>query len=487
MKQIPWLLIGALFVLAVGLWQWLAPMQGAGGPKGPQGGFAIPVMLAKVEEKPLDVRLESVGTLIANESVVLRPEITGRITQILFTEGEKVKKGAKLFQLDDRMARAEVKQANATLNLARLNFDRFKKLANTGAATKRRYDEARAELSVAEANLDVARTRLDYTSINAPFDGVVGLRNVSPGELVNMGQALANFLSHDPMKVNFSIPETKATKLTIGQTVDLSVEALPGERFTGEVYALDPQLDVEGRAVSLRAKIPNPNGVLRPGYFARIKLLIAQKPAALVVPESAIVPNGDQKFVYLLQPDNGVMLVPVTLGERLAGEVEITAGLNVGDKVVTSGQIKLRPGVKVMDIADMPHHGGPNAASKPGKPPEKTQATATENKEAASEEGAAKTRDAATPIPTIVVEENEEKAVPQEDATSNTVQDLSPSAASSDASLDTSPAASSDAAGHDETPEEPRAQEAPKKPGAAFPFAPAYNRKAPETHGEARP
>jgi membrane fusion protein (multidrug efflux system) len=325
-----------------------------GGPQGPQqGGFGIPVETALVESRPLDITIDSVGTLVANESVILRPETTGRITGIKFIEGQPVKKGAVLFQIDDRMARAELKQAQAALQLANLNNDRFSKLSKTGAATKRTYDEARANLGVAQATVDLARARIDYTTIQAPFDGVVGLRNVSPGDYVNMGQDLANFVSYDPMKVNFSIPETQSSKLGVGQLLDITVEAMPGETFHGKVFALDPQLDVSGRAVNLRATIPNADMKLQPGMFARVSLTVSHKDSALIIPESAIVPQGNDKMVFVVGADNKANLTPVTLGERLAGEVEILSGLNAGDVVVTSGQIKLQPGAPVTDLRKM--------------------------------------------------------------------------------------------------------------------------------------
>lgn len=345
-------------VLAAAAYYLVLPMFGGKQEAGMQD-FAMPVQMATVAAKPLDVTIESVGSLVANESVVLRPEIAGRITGILFTEGQPIEKGKKLFQIDDRMAMAELKQAESNLRLARLNFERFRKLSATGAATKQRYDEASAQLGVSQANVDLARARIDYASINAPFDGVVGLRNVSPGDYVNMGQELANFVSYDPMKVNFSIPETQSSKLQVGQSLDIVVEALPGEVFKGEVYALDPQVDVSGRAISVRARIPNSDLKLKPGYFARVTLTVMRKESALMLPEGAIVPQGDAKLVYVVAADGSVSMVPVTLGERLAGEVEILSGVAAGDKVVTSGQMKLRPGAKVMDIAAM------QAGSKP--------------------------------------------------------------------------------------------------------------------------
>ena len=321
-----------------------------GGEEQKQAGGGIPVETYTVESKPLDVTIDAVGTLVANEMVTLRPEIAGKITDVLFTEGSPVKKGDALFKIDDRMARAELKQAESNLQLARLNHDRFRKLSSTGASTKLRFDEARAELGVNQANADLARTRLEYMTISAPFDGTVGLRRVSPGEYVNVGQELANFVSYDPMKVNFTIPETQASQLAVNQTIDLTVEALPGQKFQGVVFALDPQLDVNGRAVQLRATIPNSNNVLKPGFFARIQLIVARKEGALTVPESAIVPQGNVKQVFVVDAESKVQLVPVELGERLAGAVEVTSGLKVGDVVVTSGQIKLQPGLPVTDL-----------------------------------------------------------------------------------------------------------------------------------------
>ncbi|MBN8543616.1 MAG: efflux RND transporter periplasmic adaptor subunit [Alphaproteobacteria bacterium] len=316
-------------------------------PAQQQGGFAMAVEAYDVVPQPLDVTIESVGTLRANESVTLRPELAGRITDILFTEGALLKKGTPLFKIDDRVYNAEVKQASANLQLAKLNFERFQKLSKTGASTRQRFDEAQANLGVAQANYDLARTRLDYATIAAPFDGTVGLRNISPGDFVSVGQDLANFVSYDPMKVDFNIPENQSRQLKAGQTIDITVEAVPGRTFAGDVFAIDPQIDVNGRAVALRATIANPDYLLKPGFFARVSLLVEKKESALLIPENAIVPQGNDKFVFKIKEDNTVTLVPVTLGIRKGGQVEITEGLSAGDAIVTSGQIKLREGAPV--------------------------------------------------------------------------------------------------------------------------------------------
>ncbi len=305
--------------------------------------------------EPLDVSIESVGTLIANESVTLRPEIAGRVTEIAFVEGSLLKKGDVLFRIDDRMAAAEVKQAEANLKLANLEYNRFSKLAKSGAATRRLFDQSQASLGVAQANLDLARAKLDYSTIRAPFDGLVGLRKVSPGDYVNLGQELASFVSYDPMKVDFTIPETRAGALKIGQTIEMSVEALPGKVFAGEVYALEPQVDVSGRAVALRARVDNPDSILKPGYFARVTLALEKKQDALIVPEGAIVPRGSVTYVYLVRGDNTVTMLPVSVGQRASGgRVEVTQGLNAGDIVVVSGQIKLREGAAVKIVEQVP-------------------------------------------------------------------------------------------------------------------------------------
>lgn len=305
------------------------------------------VEMAVVTSEPLNVNIEAVGTLAANESVILRPEVAGRVLEIPFTEGAPVKKGDVLFKLDDRIMRAELKQAAANARMARLDYDRFVKLARTGAATRRLADQSQANLSVAEANADLAGAKLDYATIRAPFDGVVGLRKISPGEYVTVGQDLANFVSYDPMKVDFTIPETRSGALQVGQTINIALDALPSEIFKGQVYALNPELDVSGRAVSLRALVPNPDGRLKPGSFARIELEISQNNAALTIPEGAVIPQGDKQFVYRITPESTVMLTPVSIGQRLTGKVEITQGLAEGDRVVISGQNKLHEGAMV--------------------------------------------------------------------------------------------------------------------------------------------
>lgn len=314
---------------------------GAGGP--PRGAA---VEVAKVRTATVRDEIGAVGTLQPDEFVTISPEIEGRIAEILMDEGTPVEAGQPLVRLDDAIYRAELAQAQADLTLARSNYERADTLARQRSGTQLARDEALAAFQSAEAAFDLARTRLDKTTIRAPFPGVLGLRSVSPGEFVERGAALVTLQSLDPLKVDFRVPETFLTAVRIGQQVAITVDALGGRAFAGEIYAADPQLDVEGRAIRLRARIPNPGGELRPGLFARVTIIAEERESALLVPESAIVPQGGRRFVYRLEGDK-VARVEVRLGKRQAGEVEVIEGLRPGDVVVTAGQQRLREGAAV--------------------------------------------------------------------------------------------------------------------------------------------
>jgi len=312
----------------------------------PQGG-AVPIEAAKVTSGPLKITLTTVGTLKANESLMLKPEISGRIESIHLEEGSAAKKGDVLVRIDDRITAAQLKQAEASLGLARANFARAKILKEKGAGTITNYDMMQANLNVASAQVDLARATLDKTKITAPFDGTMGLRHVSPGDVVSPGQDIAGFQSTNPVKAEFTLPENATRAAATGQTIDVLVDALPGRTFTGKIYAIDPQINESSRNIILRALIPNDDGVLKPGLFARVSIITAQKENALFVPESAIVPKGNDSFVMRVDATNKVATVPVTIGERSNGNVEIVSGLAAGDTVVTAGHLKLRDGAEV--------------------------------------------------------------------------------------------------------------------------------------------
>ena len=303
----------------------------------------IPVDIRPVIIGAVRQQIEAIGSLRSDESVVLRPEITGRISEILFEEGQPVKRGTPLLRLDAAIARAQVNQARASIILSRANFSRARELHERGAGTQRTLDEALAKLSNDEAVLALAQATLDKSSIQAPFDGIIGLRQVSVGDYVNPGQAIANIESVEQLKVDFRIPEVHAQVIAVGQAIRVRLDAIPGATFQGSVYAIDPAIDPNGRAAILRARLPNTDKKLRPGMFARVTLIVEERPNAVLIPETALMPMGRDVFAFRVIQGKAVQ-TRLRIGLRRGGEVEVLEGLTPGDQIVAEGAQKLRDG-----------------------------------------------------------------------------------------------------------------------------------------------
>jgi membrane fusion protein (multidrug efflux system) len=364
----------AAIVLAGGsyaIWQWRAQVSqmsaGAGRPGGPPPGMGVPVEAEPVRIAEMRQDVTAVGTLLADEATEVRPEVAGRIVAFGFAEGQAVARGTVLVQLDDSVPRAELADAEAKAELARVNATRAEELFGRGAGSARARDEALAALRTTAAAVELARARLDKYRIVAPFDGIVGLRRVSPGEFVNAGQSLVNLVNIDPIKVDFRVPEALLPNVRVGQTLALRVDSFPGRSFAGEVYAIDPAADAAGRSIALRARLPNADGTLRPGLFARVTLTLRADPRAVVVPETAVVPMGTGTIVMVVA-DGRAQPRPVRVGIRRGADVQITEGLREGDVVVTAGHMKLQPGVPVMVAGQRPP-GAPPGAPPPGGAP----------------------------------------------------------------------------------------------------------------------
>ncbi|HYD32862.1 MAG TPA: efflux RND transporter periplasmic adaptor subunit [Azospirillaceae bacterium] len=319
----------------------------AGGPQLPPGG--MPVEGAPVKVGAVSRFVQAVGTLVSSESVVIRPEVAGRVVAIEFQEGGQVKKGQVLFRLDDAVQRATLAEAEASLRFSRADYQRAQELTRQGASAQKNRDAAIAKLQADEAAVALAHAQLDKLTLVAPFDGDIGLRKVSVGDVVQPGAALVNLEAIDPLKVDFRVPELYLPAVSVGQTVQMSVDAIPGKSFPGQVYAIDPLVDVNGRSINIRARIPNPDRSLRPGLFARVSLTLTTRPDAILVPEQALVAFGKDQFVYKIV-DGKATQAKVKLGERRNGEVEIVEGLVPTDVVVTAGQMKIRDGVPVNPV-----------------------------------------------------------------------------------------------------------------------------------------
>ncbi len=311
--------------------------------------FALPVETARVVAMDLALDATAVGSLRSNESVVMRPETSGRISLINFKDGSRVGKGVLLIALDAAMQSAEHDQAKANLGLAQVNLKRSRELFEKKFVSQQALDNVDAALKVQDAALALAQAKLEKTQIKAPFSGVVGIRNVSVGDYVKEGQELINLEDISILKIDFRLPESSLGQIKPGQSVEVSTDALPGQKFEATLDAINPLVDTGGRSISCLAHLSNVDGRLRPGMFVRVRLIFEQRRNVLMIPEQAIVPDTKTPFVFRVS-EGKAQRVPVKTGLRRNGQVEISEGLATNDEVVTAGQMKLRDGVPVMAI-----------------------------------------------------------------------------------------------------------------------------------------
>lgn len=357
--------ISSLQTLITGALPSPASSSSGGGAGAAARSHAVSVEVAQARAIRARTDVRAIGSLQSDETVQIAPEIAGGISAIEFEEGQEVNAGDVLVRLDDALVRAEVTDAEARLSLAEANNERARQLSRTGNVTDRSRDEAVTNLATARAALDLAKARLDKHVLRAPFDGVAGVRTVSVGAFVAVGTPIVNIEKIDRVKVDFRVPETYLQAISVGQKIDVQLDALPKRTFEGAIYAINPQVDVNGRALQVRARIENPQRLLRPGLFSRILIKEVIERQAIVVPESAVLPRAGAAFVYLVK-DGKAVEARVRLGQRDKAQVEILEGLAAGDTVVTAGQHKLRNGVEVEIVGTDP--GAPRSLGKePGR------------------------------------------------------------------------------------------------------------------------
>ena len=344
------LVVGALLLAGAAAWWAASGTSGAApnakgkGAVSSAAGAPVETAVAKAMRTTTDI--PAVGSLRSDEHVQIAPEIVGRIAEIRFQEGEPVKEGDVLVRLDDALAQAEVADAEARYNFQKANFDRAESLSRTRNIAERAFDEARQNFETSRAAVELARVRLAKHNIRAPFSGIVGIRSLSAGAFVNTGAVLVNLEKIDVLKLDFKVPEIFLSDVRVGQKVDVTVDALPGRTFEAEVYAIDPLIDVNGRALQVRARLKNPDLVLRPGLFARISVRGPTEREVVLVPESAIVPRAGETFIYRVE-DGKAVETKVELGNRRAGMVEIVGGVPPEAVIVTAGHQRLKNGAAV--------------------------------------------------------------------------------------------------------------------------------------------
>ena len=309
--------------------------------------MAIQVLALPALRQPVVESVALVGSVTPNESVEIKSEMDGTIKEIAFSEGQRIQKGDLLIALDETKAQAALTQAESNFLLAKANFERVQKLSSDKLIPQQEYDQASSDYAARQATLDLMRRNLKDARLVAPFSGITGARLVSPGQVISRNATLASVVDLDVVKVEVNMPERYLNQIRIDQEISFGVAAYPGETFTGSVYFISPQLDPATRTALIKARVPNPNAKLRGGMFARLLLTLHLRESALVVPEPALIHNGDAVSVFVVTSNSTVQARPVEVGIRLAGKVEILKGLEVGEQVVVEGVQKLAPGMPV--------------------------------------------------------------------------------------------------------------------------------------------
>ncbi len=307
-----------------------------------------PVIVAPVRLADFADRIEALGTLRANESVALTAAVTETVSAVHFDDGERVKAGQVLVEMTSAEESAQLAEARASADEAYRQYQRVLSLENQGTAAKSLLDERRREWETARARRAAIESRLADRIVKAPFAGVLGLRDLSPGALVRPGDLIAVLDDDAVMKLEFQIPSTYLDVLAPGLEIIATAPAFAQRQFRGQVKSIDSRIDTGTRAIRVRALLPNPERLLKPGLLMQLELLKRPR-RAIVIPEEALLALGEKQFVLVVagSDDNKVVRRQVEIGGRRPGEVEIVAGLTAGEQVITHGGLKVRPGDRV--------------------------------------------------------------------------------------------------------------------------------------------
>ncbi|HET7239984.1 MAG TPA: efflux RND transporter periplasmic adaptor subunit [Gemmatimonadales bacterium] len=341
---LPALLLGAAAVGCNG-----AEGKSKGAAGAPGGGGGPPAMPVEVVAARTDTVVDAIlatGQIEAMQSVELRPDIEGRIAEILVREGATVAKGTPLFKVDDAELKAEVARAEADRDLARQSLARTRELLGQKASSQSELERAEATSRSTEAQLALLKVRLDRTVVRAPFGGVAGERHVSLGDYVTTSTALVTVQTVSPQRASFQVPERYADQLKVGQQVTFRVAALPGREFTGRVDFVDPLVQLPGRTIMVKALVANPRRELQAGMFIEVRLATAVRPQAVIIAEDAVLPIQGSSFVWVVQNGKATRR-QVELGVRTPGLVEVRSGVEAGEQVVVGGQERLAEGAPV--------------------------------------------------------------------------------------------------------------------------------------------
>jgi len=321
-------------------------------------GGSVAVITATVHTERLATQLNALGTARANEAVEITSKTSNTVTSVRFRDGERVRQGQVLVELDSAQTRADLAAAEAAAAESASQVKRSRELLSTKVLSESQYDQLEATMKANEARVAAARSRLDDTVIRAPFDGRVGLRRVSVGSLVNPGTTITTLDDISRVKVDFGVPENFLASLREGLKVTATAAAFPGREFEGVVSSVDLRVDPVTRSVTVRAVVPNAEDLLKPGMFLNVRLARDERDA-LMIPEAALVSEQSRQFVYVVQ-DGRALRREVHIGRREPGRVEVVAGITSGEHVIVEGTQKVREGGAVREL---PGEAAVNATS----------------------------------------------------------------------------------------------------------------------------
>jgi len=322
-----------------------------------QAGPPPPVVaVSEVRSESWVPAINAVGSLVAISGIDVTSEVAGKVSAVRFDSGQTAAEGDILLELDDTSDRATLEGLIAERKLAELKFERVARLLPEKSVSQSEYDEARALLDSAAAKVTAQQALIDKKQIRAPFAGLLGIRRVDPGEYLSPGAPIVPLEQLDPIFADFSLPERELARIAVGQTIEVRVQAYEGSVFAGTVSALDPGIDTGTRSFRVRATLANPDGTLRPGMFAEVRVLMPEAEQVLTIPRTAVSYNPYGNFVFVVQANDGQQVVErrqIDTGQSRDGRVAVTGGLEAGERVVSAGQVKVRNGQAVV-IDDKP-------------------------------------------------------------------------------------------------------------------------------------
>jgi len=339
-------MIFGVYLLAAGVF-----LAGCGRPPsngGQHGEFSVNAIVAPAVEETVLYTIQLVGSLKARDSLDIVSEINAAVSEILFSDGQLVEQDQVLVKLDDAKIKARWAEAKARFGLAQTNFKRSRELFDSQTVSRQEFEQAEAEFNVAEAVYNLLNREVSDTVIKAPFAGVVSDRRISHGQYLTAGVPITRLVRIDPLEAEFRVPERHLSRVKKGQQIVLRSVAHPDLEITGDIFFIDPSINEGTRTVLVKALIPNPDYILKPGLFGALDVVLEEKAGAIVIPESSVRYAGDQASVVVMNGEGRAEFRNVKVGQRLPGRVEITEGLTAGEHVVVEGYQKMGPGTAII-------------------------------------------------------------------------------------------------------------------------------------------